>query len=119
MIEMPPTPGRNVVVERAMEATLGTSEGCVAPMCEPNVEVVFLGSERDAIHLPGRSQIQEFGEDIDVAHGTDHPLCLFVHRFLPTGKSEEPKNKGKIGSALNKGRPIYDQISVPRADPGH
>src|SRR4051812_23008163 len=90
MIEMPPTPGRNVVVERAMEATLGTSEGCVAPMCEPNVEVVFLGSERDAIHLPGRSQIQGFGEDIDVAHGTDHPLCLFVHRFLPTGKSEEP-----------------------------
>src|SRR3954470_15202062 len=59
-------------------------------MGEPNVETVLLGNERDPIHLPRRLQIQQFREDIDIAHGTDPPLCPFVHRISPTGKSEGP-----------------------------
>src|SRR4051794_7727510 len=62
-------------------------------MGEPNVETVLLGNERDPSHLPRRLQIQQFREDIDIAHGTDPPLCPFVHRIYPQKSAKGHKLK--------------------------
>jgi hypothetical protein len=60
MIEVPPAPGGNVILERDPAVTFRTSEGSVAPMGEPNIDLVFVGVERDALDPPRLFQGQEF-----------------------------------------------------------
>jgi hypothetical protein len=71
-------------------ATLGISEGRVAAIGELDFEASSVGRDRDILSLPGVLQIQESGEDIDIARGTSPPLCLFVQKILPTPKREGP-----------------------------
>ena len=60
VIEMPPAPVRDMIAEGSRSATFGTNKGGVASMCEPEVEVVQLGIERNAFDSPGFFQSQEF-----------------------------------------------------------
>jgi hypothetical protein len=79
MIEVSPPLGGDVVIERGAQATFGTSEERIPSMSEPDVELTSLGVERDPLHLPGFLKIQEFGEDINITHGTGPCLCQSVH----------------------------------------
>jgi hypothetical protein len=45
MIEVPPASGRNVIIERAPIATVGTTEEGVASMDDPDVNATSLGVE--------------------------------------------------------------------------
>jgi hypothetical protein len=47
-------------VKREPAVTFRTSEGSVAPMREPNIDLVFVGVERDALDPPRLFQGQEF-----------------------------------------------------------
>ena len=60
MIEVPPASGGDVIAERGGSATFRTSEGGVASMGEPDVDVVLLCVEIDALDPPGIFQGQEF-----------------------------------------------------------
>jgi hypothetical protein len=59
MIEVPPASGGDVIAERGGSATFRTSEGGVASVDEPDVDVVLLCVERDALDPPGILQGQE------------------------------------------------------------
>ena len=59
VIEVPPAPRGDVVVERGPAAALGTGERRVATMDELDVDGAMLGVERDALDPPGFLQGQE------------------------------------------------------------
>jgi len=59
VVEVPPTSGGGVIAERGSFATFRTSEGGVASMGEPDVDVVLLRVERNAFDPPGAFQSQE------------------------------------------------------------
>jgi hypothetical protein len=59
VIEVPPSSGGDVIAERGSFATFRTSEGGVESMGEPDVDVVLLGVERNALDPPGVFQSQE------------------------------------------------------------
>jgi hypothetical protein len=69
VIEMPPAPGGNMIIDRGPAATFGTAEGRVRSMGEPDVDALLVGVEGDAIDPPGARQVQEPGEEMDVEHG--------------------------------------------------
>jgi hypothetical protein len=48
-----------MIAERGSFATFRTSEGGVESMAEPDVDVVLLGVERNALDPPGVFQSQE------------------------------------------------------------
>jgi hypothetical protein len=60
VIEVSPASGGDVIAEWRGPATFRTSEGGVASMGEPDVDVVLLHVERDALDPPGILQGQEF-----------------------------------------------------------
>lgn len=69
VIEMPPAPGGDMIIDRGPAATFGTAEGRVASMGEPDVDALLVGVEGDAIDPPGARQSQEPGEEMGVEHG--------------------------------------------------
>ena len=56
MIEVPPAPGGDVIIERGPAAAFRTSEGGVASMGEPEVDAVFPGSRATRSTLQGLSR---------------------------------------------------------------
>jgi hypothetical protein len=54
MIEVPPTPGGDVVIEGRPVAAIRAREGGMGSMGEPDVDRVLLGVEGDAVDPPGR-----------------------------------------------------------------
>jgi hypothetical protein len=59
MIEMPPTPGGDVVIERGPATTFRATEAGVASMDEPDIEPVLLGVQSEAFDSPGPVQGQK------------------------------------------------------------
>src|SRR5262249_163853 len=53
VIEMPPAPGGDVIVDRGPATTFGTAEGRVGSMGEPDVDALLVGVEGDGIDPPG------------------------------------------------------------------
>jgi hypothetical protein len=60
MIEVPPAPGGDVIIERRGAATFGTSEGGVASMDDPDVDAKLPGVECKELDPPRILQAQEF-----------------------------------------------------------
>jgi hypothetical protein len=71
MIEVPPLPVREMIIERGPGATFRARKGGVAPVCQPKIELVLRKVERNALDPPGVLQSQESGEERPVAHGRD------------------------------------------------
>ena len=69
MIEVPPAPGGDVIIKGGPAAAFRTPEGGIASMGEADVDPAFPGVESNTFDPPGPLQGQEFGEEIDVAHG--------------------------------------------------
>src|SRR5262249_10190066 len=69
VIEMPPAPGGDMIIDRGPATTFGTAEGRVASMGEPDVDALLVGVEGDGIDPPGARQVQEPGEELGVEHG--------------------------------------------------
>ena len=79
MIEVPPTPGGDVIIQGGPAAAFRTPEGGIASMGETDVDPAFLEIESDPFDPPGSLQGQESGEEIDVAHGRA-PIRLAMER---------------------------------------
>jgi len=69
MIEVPPAPGGDVIIQGGPAAAFRTPEGGIASMGEADVDPAFLRVESDTFDPPGPLQGQESGDEIDVAHG--------------------------------------------------
>jgi hypothetical protein len=52
MIEVPPPSERKVIIERGPGAAFRASEGGVASMGEPEIELVFLGVKSNTLDSP-------------------------------------------------------------------
>src|SRR5882724_3848907 len=63
MIEVPPLPQRNVIVERQRQATLRTEKLGATPMLQRNIDASFLHGKEDLIHLPRLPQTQQLGKE--------------------------------------------------------
>jgi len=59
MIEVPPAPGGDVVIQWGPAAAFRAPEGGIASMDEVDVDPAFLGVESDAFNPPGLLQGQE------------------------------------------------------------
>ncbi len=71
VIEVPPLPGRQVIMERRSSATFWASEASIAAMRQPEIDLLFLGVKADAFDPPGVGESQESSEESDIAHGRD------------------------------------------------
>jgi hypothetical protein len=59
MIEVPPAPGGDVVIQWGTAAAFRATEGGITSMGQADVDPAFLGVESDAFNPPGLSQGQE------------------------------------------------------------
>jgi len=69
MIEVPPAPDGDVIIQGGPAAAFRTPEGGITSMGEADVNPAFLGVESNTFDPPGPLQGQESGDEIDVAHG--------------------------------------------------
>jgi hypothetical protein len=90
MIEVSPTPGGKVIINRPRLAALRASERHPRPMLQGNIETLVLGGQRNLMDPPGLLQSQQMRHEVNVTHG---PTLLGGDstRSLPTRKSDEPK----------------------------
>ena len=116
MIEVPPASGREVIIERGPGATFRTSEGGVASMCEPKIDLVLLRVESNVLDPPGVLESQESGEESDVTHGRDlvegDGYRTSAHTVVFCGGTEKREGGGGFG-----GRELGPAGPAPREPP--
>jgi len=66
MIEVSPLPVRKMIIERGPSATFRASEGGVASVCQPKIDLVLLRVESNVLNPPGVLESQESGEESSV-----------------------------------------------------
>ena len=71
MIEVPPLPVGEMVIERGPSTTYRATKGGIAPVRQPKIELVLLRVESNALDPPGVLESQESGEESPVAHSRD------------------------------------------------
>ena len=71
MIEVPPLPVGEMIIERGPRTTFRTSEGGVASVSKPKIDLALLRVERNPLDPPGFLESQKSGEESPVTHGWD------------------------------------------------
>src|SRR5262249_34413351 len=59
MIEVPPLPVREMIIERGPSATFRATNGGVAPVCQPKIDLVLLRVESNALVAP--REVESYG----------------------------------------------------------
>jgi hypothetical protein len=68
MIEVPPTPRRNMVIDRQRHLALRACKHGTRSMLQPDIDFLLLRGKRNPTYLPGPVQAQQPGKEFDVAH---------------------------------------------------
>jgi hypothetical protein len=82
VIKVPPGSSGGVIAERSELTALRTSEDCVTPMGQPEIDAAPVCVECDALHPPGAIQSEELRKERDIAHGRSPRARGFRRRSL-------------------------------------